>query len=248
MGKSNCDDASKMRENQKAPVCPYCSKNQSEWPKRSKKKCSSCGNTMFVRYKKWKREKDSPSNYYSSNPVLVTQQDAWRYDWIFNFFCIDLEIAITDFENKRASNEKGSGNLVSDRDYVWAILNKLLLERMKLPDYNELERIYRYMESFVKEENRDTLIYIQQANKMRLLSLKKHHCRKVMIDISSRSFDPIPCELCKSMANLVLPIDDAIISLPLPPPACHNKYCSTYFAQVFEDSDKDGIRITYNSK
>lgn len=129
--------------------------------------------------------------------------------------------------------ERQRRHAFSDRDCVWSILNELLNNYMKNSQYNNLEHVYRLMAEFLKEENKDPTEQVRQANRMHLLHLKQSGYQKVEIQISGRKSDPVPCPVCLSLKNRVLQIEEALRSMPIPPAGCQNKYCYTYYMQVF---------------
>lgn len=205
--------------------CPYCGEIQSGLPKRRKTKCAACRNITHLRYRRWTNEQGT-SNYFLSDPRLVKDDEVWKYDWVQNL--VGYGITIDYFEQRRMKT-------LSDRDCAWSILNELLNQFMKRSEFRSLSHIYQLMAKFLMEENKDPLVQLQQAHRMSLLQMKQEGYRKVVVMISNRKADPIPCPVCLSWEKRVLVIDDALRLLPLPPVGCQNKYCESCFSLAFTE-------------
>lgn len=227
----NDDQARGTNESDEVPICPYCMKNQEAWPARSKKKCSHCKKTMYVRYKTIERERGT-GNLILSDKILATEEDAWVHDWMIDLF--ELGYSKKKFDKRKIDYTKKLGVMLSNRDAVWSILNELQDSYAKKSDLSKVQTVQFFMAKFLKEEKKDPFILLREQGKMRLLQLQRDNCRQVKICISRRKDDPVPCDICLTLENKIYSIDHALDELPLPPKECKNKYCYTYYGQIFE--------------
>lgn len=213
------------------PKCPHCGKVQGAWPERSKKKCSYCKRTMHVRHECIEKERGT-GNLILSDKILVTEDDAWVYDWILDLF--DFGYSKKKFDRKRSEFAKKQGVAISNREAVWSILNELLEKYTKSSDLSKMQTVEFFMAKFLKEKEEDPYIQLREQGKTRLVQLKSDSCNQVKICLSKRKSDPLPCDICLALENRVYSIDRALDELPLPPKECKNKYCYTYYGQIFE--------------
>lgn len=110
-------------EADEVPLCPYCGEIQDIWPTRSKKKCSYCSRTMYVKYKSIERERGT-GNLILSDKTLATGEDAWVYDWMIDLF--DLGYSKKKFDKRKSEYAKKHGVTLNYRDTVWSILNEFV--------------------------------------------------------------------------------------------------------------------------
>ncbi len=128
------------------PVCPYCSKGLDKMPSR-KKRCSHCGNYMYVRTRPSDRKR-----------VVVTEQDAVKIDeqWMKERSTYDAYLADKrEFETQKAVLMKKWGREPSDSDVYWAIYNKQLLEHAKRGDWGLYRNTRFSMAELLRREKRN---------------------------------------------------------------------------------------------
>jgi hypothetical protein len=104
------------------PVCPYCSEPLDRMPGR-KKKCTSCGNYMYVRTRPADRKK-----------VILTKQALDQIEPLWSMVYDAQRACIADEDTigkEKAALSTKTGRQSSDRDAFWSLCNKQLLEEMK---------------------------------------------------------------------------------------------------------------------
>jgi len=229
----NDNQTQSANESDELPKCPYCGENQETWPQRRKKKCSQCKKTMYVRYKSIERERGTGYLVFSDK-TLATEEDAWVYDWMLDLF--ELGYSRKKFDKRKSDYTKKHGVTLNNRDAVWSILNDLLDKYTKSSDLSKVQSVQFCMAKFLKEKEEDPYIQLREQGKTRLIQLKSDNCNRVKICLSKRKNDPVPCEICRVLENKEYSVDRALAELPLPPQECKNKYCSTYYGQIFEST------------
>lgn len=220
--------------NIKVATCPYCQEEQPAWPKQSKKKCISCKQIMHVKcttliakerfegmWDGWDEWRDE---------VLMTDKEAWLCDQ-FYFLVAHEEPRKANYFQWKSKND--IQNESRYRDIVWGMLNILLIEYAKKEDYSTLSGIYRHQARLLEEEGKDQYEQLRLAGKMVLLNHKLGNYKYVEIESHSAKGDPVLCPECLAITGKRLPIGQALSELPLPPRDCKNRYCFTYYAQVF---------------
>ena len=181
--------------------CPYCKAELVPVPRR-KKKCPECGQTMYVRDGK-----------------LLQEYDAFMEDWL-NFLS-PLNVKKRDFDRTRKELEKQFGKAPGFFDVVWSILNGVILEGS--PE----KKIYAYLEMarVARSEGKDPTSYIAESQKTGLEEMKRRGVRYVKINNYGSSPDYSTCPGCAELHGQVLPIDEAIMTQPVPNKCTNNFGC-----------------------
>lgn len=108
-------------------------------------------------------------------------------------------------------------------DKKWEELNKALLEAMKRGDFDQMSQQYNDMAFLLAEEGKDARRLLQERNKCTLLNFKELKIEKAEI---SSARDEHVCKYCSSLEGKILPIDEALSTMPIPGKCTHKEWIS----------------------
>ncbi len=190
-------------EKESVSLCPHCEKILGKRPKR-KTKCKFCGKDIYIR-----------SNQQIFKSGLLTREDSIVVDQLKQLEAYD--VTAEDFKNKRAELSEKFGSRAKSTDVIWGIFNDLLLKNNQ--NLDTLRMIYYSMALFLNSEGKDYTELLRQSSRMRLLSFKKEgFVKKVEISTGGEGL----CNVCSKLDGRVLPIDEAMVKMPLPFKECTN--------------------------
>lgn len=173
--------------------CPYCKVEFEVKPSR-KKKCSICGNYIYVRKGK-----------------LVTEENAHIIDWLQRLEGAGLTVSRKQFDEERQNLTKRFGKLASINDTCWGILNRLVTQQK---DRKSRAGIYRLMADVVITENKDPKPYLAEAITQELLEYKESGVVSEVVVYTVN--DNHVCNSCRLLSGKRFTIDDALSKMPIP--------------------------------
>lgn len=120
-----------------------------------------------------------------------------------------------EFLNAKTEFYKRHGKELSSNDVVWGLFNKLVGEKAREGDLQDLHGIYYAMALFLNQEGRSHNHVLKIAKKMTLQGYKASGAAKVRISTAGD-----PCEACKPLNNKLLTIEEALKEMPIPHKGC----------------------------
>lgn len=188
-------------------ICPYCKKSLTFIPAKDIS-CPFCGNMIYVRKIKDKKEK---TEYYDrllseskESAIFIRKIFDSIKGWTFNE---------DDFNNRKNFLILKTGKVPKDTD----VLRSLLLEVQTkgVIVYNQLAMILNW-------EGKDTYQFLFNVRKTELTNLKKSKIvQKVKIITGAKQGEIESCPECKAMQGKIFTIDEALKQMPIP-----NKNCT----------------------
>lgn len=193
----------------KSCKCPYCGTLLEKKPAR-KKKCSNCGNYIFVRKGR-----------------LLTEDQKAVEEWLDSLAMFDVTEQTFNRHRKQLSKQFGSQPSVNDT--VWRVLNSLVASTT---DHSRAKLIYSEMAHLVRGEGKDPKPYLAKAAKQELLDMKESGISRVCVYTSN---DDLVCSKCRALARKTFTIDQALRDMPIPN-ACDNDEdgCRCWYSAVVD--------------
>jgi len=227
--------------------CPYCNFELQKIPLR-KSKCPECKKFIYV-----KRRPNEKSKR------LVTEEEAEKIESEWNVINEinrkddillslksglknSIEISESEFDKIYQQVENDLRNKWSvdptEGDVLWGLAHELLKKAFVKKDFQGAKFLYQNMSYYIYESNKDGYELLKEAHKMELRFYKQLDvCKKIEISVCNDA-----CEECQKNKNLILDIEEAIKSCPLPCKNCTNKTygqslprCRCCYLSHFED-------------
>jgi hypothetical protein len=174
-------------------TCPYCNKELNAPPKK-KKKCSMCGNFIYVR-----------SSRVLFPSTCLTEDEAFATDEFYYLKEYGLEKE-DFFAKNRIISDKMNGKGAHIETCI-SIYEELLLEKT---EDTQLQILYFRIALLNYKLGRDFISHLQHAAKMQLKKLKQYGHKHVKI--SSMGC----CDVCQKLDGGVLTIEEALKEKPVP--------------------------------
>jgi len=178
--------------------CPYCDSFLDTIPKR-KKKCPSCGESIYVRLGK-----------------LLTEEDAIMYDWAERL--AEFGVNLQHILNERESLSAKFGFRAPINDVIWSVMNKAIPNQS---NPNKLEFLYGKMANFLYDEGKDPSGIVEEMKKVQIKRLQrevaKHKSSFVEVIIKVHTCnDHLVCENCKKASSRSFTVEEFLEEMPIP--------------------------------
>jgi hypothetical protein len=148
-------------------------------------------------------------------------------------------ITSKEFVEKKRGLAKSADAEVSDNDVIWELFQALTKKALS---YEMLQMLFWNMAIFKDKLGQNSFEYQQKSHKSRLLDLEQKGKTKVKINATGCSAS------CRKLHNLVLPLEKALHSLPVPNPKCEatlyseNTWCTSIYL-VAKESEKESPKL-----
>lgn len=175
--------------------CPYCQKALEKKPSR-KTKCPHCEKPIYVR-----------------DGNLLTEEEKVKHD--------DLEMfrfTEDEYKMKQSGLLKKWGFIPSHSDTIWALANEKILEYLDKKARYELTNLYLATAKYLHRGGKDFIELFKESMKCYLLEYKKMDVEKVEIITCG-----VASSSCSIYSGKILPLNEAIITMPIPNGDCLNK-------------------------
>jgi uncharacterized Zn finger protein (UPF0148 family) len=179
--------------------CPYCLSILAKVPSR-KAKCPNCGEVILIRDGK-----------------MVTEKEAKRIDERWKILGALKDFNILEPEFNRLVEEQRN-KLNADPDPIELILSIAIEQAGRIKNLEALEMHLDKLAYSLNKAGKEYRDYQVKARLTSLNHLKQNGAKTVKISASVTS-----CPNCLESKNKILPIDEAIATMPLP-----NKLCTRF--------------------
>ena len=148
-------------------------------------------------------------------------------------------ITSKEFTKKKRGLAKSTEAEVNNNDVIWGLFQDLTKKALS---YEVLQMLYWNMAVFKDKLGQKSFEYQQKSHKSRLLDLKQKGKTKIKINATGCSVS------CRKLHNLVLPLEKALHSLPVPNPKCEatlysaNTWCTSIYL-VAKESEKESLKL-----
>ncbi|MCX8093980.1 MAG: hypothetical protein N3E50_07450 [Candidatus Goldbacteria bacterium] len=188
-------------------ICPYCKKSLNYIPVKDVA-CPFCGNMIYVRQSKDKKEQleyyDRLLSESKESSIFIKKIFESIKGWTLNE---------DDFNNRKNFMILKTGKVPKDTEVLRSLI--LELQAKGIIVYNQLALILNW-------EGKDTYQFLFNARKSELTNLKKSKIvQKVKIISGAKHGEIESCPECKSIQGKIFTIDEALKQMPLP-----NKNCT----------------------
>ncbi len=187
--------------------CPYCRKQLESKPTR-KKPCPHCGQTIVV---------------LKGHLLTVEQKEIEEWLQRLNRY------GVTEQAFRLCQEELGVrfGAQASIRDTVWALYNSCMSQGA---DHQQLRMLYADMAAFVREDGKDPTPLLAESARHSLLEIQGIRLFKHVRIMTCN--DGCVCSGCRSAAEKVWTIEEALKEMPIPyacksPTGCRCWYNAT---------------------
>ncbi len=205
-------------------ICPYCKKTLNYIPVKDVP-CPFCGNVIYVRQSKEKKEQleyyDRLLSESKESSIFIKKIFESIKGWTLNE---------DDFNNRKNFLILKTGKVPKDTD----VLRSLLLELQAKGII-----VYSHLALILNWEGKDTYQFLFNARRTELSNLKKSKIvQKVKIISGAKQGEIESCPECKELHGKIFTIDEALKLMPLP-----NKNCT---CKIY-DKNKGICRCTYTA-
>lgn len=211
------------------PKCPCCGGVLKKQPQR-KIKCPSCGEYIYV--------KSTPDNRDRRMMTKSEAQDAeikWsEYHEQKRILSVLQEFGITEKNLEKEQRRFSSRKPLRE---VYSILLKRVAEKHK--DFSCRSRAHHQIALDLSKENGNFLPHLKEVAKYELLRLKFFMENSSIVDSSkvkiSAGHSGV-CNQCKKQDNLILDINEALSSMPIPCKSCSNRdgFCRCWYVNIID--------------
>lgn len=217
-----------MHKNIDKPLCPYCSFDFGETPKR-KRKCTSCHRVVYVKATPENRNKRLMTQLEAENAEILWEKYHTRQASLSILSCFNLDVSELDYELANGAR--------SERYAIKGILHRIAYSSTKL---HTRKMAFGHLSAMAMQDGEPYIELSKMSIRCDLLIYKSFGVK--MVEVFTAGLNNA-CTVCQDNAGTIYSIDDALNNMPIPCSRCIKKisgqatgYCRCSYLPVIEEN------------
>ena len=187
------------------PLCPYCSFDFGDIPKR-KRKCPSCGGVVYLKSTPANRDKRLMTASEAESAEDLWQKYHTRQASTSTLSAFDIDVSELEYELKIGAP--------SERDALKIILNRIANSKTKL---HTRKMAFGHLAAMAEQDGEPFSEFLKMSTRCELLNYKASGVKRVEIFTAGENNS---CQVCQGNAGTIFPIEEALRAMPIPCNRC----------------------------